>query len=674
MRQMRNTVLYARMSGTLLAVAGVALAFAVAAALLDGAAALEPGTHPLDPLTAEEYTTVVAALTEGGYVDGASLYPLITLEEPPKEEVLRWQPGDPTSRRAFVVVKKGPRTFEAVVDATGGRVFSWREIEGVQPGLLPSVEWSMVQLIVRGDRAWQTAAAERGIEDFRDVVCVPNPVGYYGVALEEGRRLVKVVCYASADTDNHWGRPIEGLIALVDLDARELVRLIDTGAVPLPEGPVDLDGDSVGPLRQPPHAISMVQPRGPSFRVDGRVVNWQKWQFHFRIDPRLGPVVSLVRYDDRGSLRSVLYQGSLSELFIPYMDPDIGWYFRTYLDAGENGVGRLAAVLQPGLDCPGTARFFDATFSGDRGEPYIQENASCLFERYAGDVAWRHTEAATGRSDIRRRTDLVLRSVAAIGNYDYIFDWIFRQDGTIEIAVGASGIAQVKAVASRTIADDDGRDTAYGRLVAEHTVAVNHDHFFSYRLDLDVDDRRNSLMVDRLRPEPVGTDSPRRSIWVVDSQTAATEADARLRIDLERPALWRVVNPDIPGPLGYPASYQLKPKTNAISLLAEDDFPQRRAAFTTAHLWVTPYHPQERYAAGTYPNQSRGGDGLPAWTSADRPIRNTDIVLWYTLGFHHVVRAEDWPVLPTTWHAFELKPFDFFERNPALDLPESAGN
>ena len=67
-----------------------------------------------------------------------------------------------------------------------------------------------------------------------------------------------------------------------------------------------------------------------------------------------------------------------------------------------------------------------------------------------------------------------------------------------------------------------------------------------------------------------------------------------------------------------------------------------------------------------YPNQSKGGDGLPAWTQANRPIKNTDIVLWYTIGLHHMVRAEDWPVLPTVWHEFELRPFDFFERNPAF--------
>ncbi|MBI4502761.1 MAG: tyramine oxidase, partial [Gemmatimonadetes bacterium] len=291
--------------------------------------------------------------------------------------------------------------------------------------------------------------------------------------------------------------------------------------------------------------------------------------------------------------------------------------------------------------------------------------------RYAGDIAWRHYEAVNGQHEVRTRTELVLRSISAVGNYDYVFDWTFRQDGSIAVAVGVTGVSQVKGVAARTIADDaDGAATRYGRLVAPHTVGVNHDHFFCFRLDLDVDGQQNSFLAERLSAKGLGGESPRKSVWVVESRAPEGEQAARLRIDLAQPTMWRVINPTVLGPVGYPVSYQLKPQANILSLLSPDDWPQRRAGFTNFHLWVTPYDAAERYAAGTYPNQSRGDDGLPRWTAANRPIANRDIVLWYTLGVHHVVRAEDWPVMPASWSGFELAPFDFFRRNPALDVPK----
>jgi primary-amine oxidase len=89
-----------------------------------------------------------------------------------------------------------------------------------------------------------------------------------------------------------------------------------------------------------------------------------------------------------------------------------------------------------------------------------------------------------------------------------------------------------------------------------------------------------------------------------------------------------------------------------------------------AHLWVTPYAPEELYAAGTYINQSPGGEGLPKWTKQNRALENQDVVLWYTMGVTHLPRPEDYPVMPVHRAGFKLTPAAFFARNPALDVPK----
>lgn len=636
------------------------------------ASAAESMKRPMDPLTAAEILIAVRTLREHGHTDYDVLFPLITLNEPPKATVLKWKPGIPIRREAFLIAKKERQTFEAVVNLGNRKVVSWKQIEGVQPNILLTQEWSLAERLVKENAEWRGAVRKRGIENIDDVVCMPQTVGYFGDPTDHGRRLVRVVCFNSRGVKNYWGRPIEGVIAVVELNESKVVRVIDLDPIPIPDESVDFHEGAIATPRDPVNAISMSQPKGPSYELKGHRVSWQKWQFHFRVDPRVGPVISLVSYRDAGKLRSVLYQGTLSEMFVPYMDPSAGWYFKTFLDAGEYGIGKLAAPLVKGLDCPLNARYHSATFADDWGTPYRRGRVACLFERRTGDIAWRHYDAVHKTTEVRPRTELVVRFIATLGNYDYILDWVFREDGSIKVSVGATGIDQVKAVESPTAASPHAaRDTAYGRMVAERTVAVNHDHFFSFRLDLDVDGRKNSFVADRLKVKPVHENSPVRSVWVLEGDTVATENAAKMRVSLAKPALWRVVNPGVAGPLGYPVSYQLKPGANAFQLLSPRDFPQKRAGFTEYNLWVTPYDPEQRYAAGTYPNQSRGGDGLPKWTRANRPVENTDIVLWYTLGFHHVVRAEDWPVLPTSSHEFLLRPFDFFAKNPALDIPAS---
>src|SRR5260221_111977 len=209
-------------------------------------------------------------------------------------------------------------------------------------------------------------------------------------------------------------------------------------------------------------------------------------------------------------------------------------------------------------------------------------------------------------------------------------------------------------------------DTAYGDLVAPKLVDVNHDHFLSFRLDTDIDGQANTLVRQRLVRERLPGNVGRRSLWRVVDQPVGVEGP--LAADMHgAPELWRIENPNRTNSLGQHPGYELRPGHSAISMLAADDFPQRRASFSGAPLWVTAYAPDELYAAGLYPNQSRGGGGLPAYVARHRPVANADIVLWYTMGFHHVPRPEDWPVLPTMWHSVALVPYGFFDHNPSVE-------
>lgn len=372
---------------------------------------------------------------------------------------------------------------------------------------------------------------------------------------------------------------------------------------------------------------------------------------------------------------------------MPYMDPSFAWYARNFLDAGEFSFGGLSKPLIPKQDCPEHAIYFDALVAGDRGRPHTVPKTICVFERVTGDMVWRHWDE-DGSSESRAKRDLVVRTAVVIGNYDYVFDWIFQQDGSIRVAVGSTGIAETKMVTPETASmntvpasgthGSNGQEAptatedadAYGHFVDRQIVAVNHDHYFNFRLDLDVDGVANSLLIDRLKTQIFPEGHPRRSVWVREPTLARQEADAQLNISLDRPALWRVISDSQTNHVGYPTSYQFMPGKNTNTLLSPDDYPRRRAGFIDHHLWVTPYRVNERYAAGDYPTLSKPGQGLPAWSSENRSIENTDIVLWHTIGMHHLVRAEDWPVTPMLWHSFELRPFDFFDRNPALDLPK----
>jgi primary-amine oxidase len=396
-------------------------------------------------------------------------------------------------------------------------------------------------------------------------------------------------------------------------------------------------------------------------------VRWDNWSFHVRLDPRLGAVLSLIRYDDHGSARDIAYQISASEMFVPYMDPAPTWSFRGYMDIGEYGFGVLATQLRPGLDCPAGASFLDVTIADTKGAPLGLQGVVCIFERPTADPLWRHDEAVNQTYEARANTELVVRMAPVIGNYDYLVDYVFDRAGDIDVRLGAYGIDESKGVASSTLSDPTaGADTAYGTLVGKRLVAVNHDHYMAFRIDMDVDGTANRFVEDRFVPRRISENGPRRSLWQVESRAMGVEGPVTTPINA---AQFRVESTTRKNAQGYPTGYQLMPGHTDISILAPDDPLQVRAGFSAYTMWSSAYAPHELYAAGPYPNENPDVDGLPKWVSAKRSIDGNDLVLWYTIGFRHVPRAEDWPAMPGLWHGFRLRPFNFFDRSPALDVP-----
>ena len=614
--------------------------------------------HPLDPLSADEITTAVEVLRAAGLADAGTRFPLIDLDEPPKAAVLASQPGQAVPRSAFVVARQNRTVYEGEVDLGTRSVTRWQAIPNVQSSILTE-EWERAQQITTADPGWRAAMQRRGYTSFDDMFCAPLTVGYFTDPAEEGRRLLKVLCYDTAGGHiNVWGRPIEGLYAVVDLDAGKVIRLVDEGVIPVSRDTADFVGTKVAAVAPPA--------KDREFAIEGNSVHWRNWSFHFRMDRRAGPIVSLVRYQDGQRLRMVLYRGSLAEMFVPYMDPDSAWSFRTYMDVGEYGFGLLSSPLAPGIDCPADAAFIDAVLPDDTGAPMVAKSRICVFERDTDDPLWRHTEFSNRSYAGHPATELVLRSIASVGNYDYVIDWVLTEAGVIRIDVGSTGIVQVKGVTARSMADQSApRDTAYGTLVAPNLTAINHDHFLSFRLDVDIDGESNTLVRQLLSPQCISDDGQRRSLWRAVNENVTEEGPLEGESHGD-PEIWRVVNPNSTNALDQHPGYELRPGHSLMSMLAANDFPQRRAGFTAAPLWVTAYDPRELYAAGPYPNQSKGGEGLPSYVARHRAIENADIVLWYTMGFHHVPRPEDWPVMPTLWHSVSLVPNGFFDRNPAL--------
>ena len=617
--------------------------------------------HPLEPLTDDEFRAAARALRDAGHLAGRRIICSTSLHEPDHAALAN---GKSPEREAAVTLidRSTGEVFEAIVAVTRDTVVSWVHVPGVQPGMTMT-EMDEATGTIKCNPEFQAALAKRGLTDMSLVAvdCWPN--GNFGFVEDSTRRLTRALAWVRrGKQDNAYARPIEGVIAVVDLNLMEVVRVEDHGLVPLPDGNANYAAALVPNQRADIKPLEIHQPEGPSFEVEGHLIRWQKWQIRFGFTHREGLILHGVGYEDGGRLRGILHRASLSEMVVPYGDPGPMHNRKNAFDAGEYGLGMCTNSLELGCDCLGEIRYFDGILAAPDGEPYTIKNAVCLHEEDYG-ILWKHVDRDTG-SEVRRSRRLVLSSIATVGNYEYGFFWYFYQDGAIEYEIKLTGILSVGAIAP-------GETRKYGTIVSPGVYAPIHQHFFSVRLDFNLDDGGNSIYEVNTEAEPISDENPFGNAFFAKSTLLGRESQAKRRVNQETARYWRIVNQTSLNRMGQPVSYKLMPMENCLPMNLPGSSLIQRAGFTTNHLWVTPYDRREMHAAGQYPNQHKGGAGLPEWTAADRSIENTDVVVWYTLGHNHVPRPEDWPVMPTYYAGFKLLPVGFFDSNPALDVPPS---
>ncbi|KAK1359666.1 Amine oxidase [Heracleum sosnowskyi] len=610
-------------------------------------------SHPLDPLSVAEISVAVAAVRSAGATpevrDGMRFVEVV-LSEPDKNIValadayffLPFQPSlflrtkgvavipsKLPARRARLVVynKKSNETSIWIVELSEvhaatrgghhrGKVITSQVVRDVQPSM-DAVEYAECEALVKEYSPFREAMKKRGIEDMDLVMVDAWGVGYYSTADAPCRRLAKPLIFCRTESDcpmeNGYARPVEGIYVLVDMQNMVVIEFEDRKLVPLP--PADplrnyTPGETRGGIdRSDVKPLQIVQPEGPSFRVSGHYVEWQKWSLRIGFTPREGLVLHSIAYVDGGrGRRPIAHRLSFVEVVVPYGDPNDPHYRKNAFDAGEDGLGKNAHSLKQGCDCLGYIKYFDAHFTNFTGGVETIENCVCLHEEDHG-ILWKHQDWRTGVAEVRRSRRLTISFICTVANYDYAFYWHFYQDGKIEAEVKLTGILGLGAL-------QPGEFRKYGTIIAPRLYAPFHQHFFVARMAVDCKpgEAFNQVVEVDVVAEEAGKDNVHNNSFYTKETVLRSELQAMRDCNFSSARHWIVRNTRTVNRAGQLTGYKLVPGSNCLPLARSEAKFLRRAAFLKHNLWVTPYTRGEDFPGGEFPEQNpRVGEGLASW-------------------------------------------------------------
>jgi primary-amine oxidase len=679
------------------AICAAALVTLTAAARMASAAPV----HPLEPLGADEIATVAVVLEKSGRFSADANFAWLQLREPDKALVQAFRPGMDFPRLATldVIDYAQKKAFAVVVDVKARQIASVTELGGLQPGLTDR-DTDIATDILDADPRVKSALVARGLKvpgRLSDAAGLQfAPIGHDPALAQQGGRLVRAFFSSDREAMNEFSPFIDGLTAIVDVYARQVIRLDDKPGVPSARVPHDIFDAKLRGAPERAGAAPRARPGPRDFTVERGVVTWRNWQLRYGFNLREGLVLHQVTVDDQGRKRPVLYRGSVSEIVTAYGDASDFWSWLELFDEGVFGLGASAVAVEAGREVPAHALLLDPVLPdpAKSGVAAPMRHRVYVYERDGGNLLYYPQENLTFHA---RATELVIGSIASFGNYAYGVDWVFRQDGSFAVEVTLAGEVLTKFVSARECAvcraaaagpgaDGASRtyaasgDERYGTLVYPGLVAANHQHWFNLRLDFDVDGAANAVMENNLvhgagdAHHATGEAGAEGRGFAASHTVFGRASDVRRDMNDESARTWTVYNPSALGREGRPAGYTIAPMGNAMTI-----FPAARAhdgaSFTFRHLWVTPYRDGQLYAAGAYPNQARPdyADTLDRYAGADA-IYGKDIVVWYSLGMTHFPRVEDYPIMSSDRLSVTFRPDGFFSRNRALPLGKVSGH
>ncbi|RSL79554.1 hypothetical protein CEP51_007259 [Fusarium floridanum] len=638
--------------------------------------------HPLDPATAEEIGRATGMIKK--LFSPVELhFKAAGLDEPPKKELVRYLDAEhkglplpllPRCIFAIWYIKRTPRLFEAVVDVTNGKVVQHQELPRDFHGPVDRTELSEAANVVMAHPDVDKEFARLGL-DKSQIVLDPWDYGVDGTDTQA--RMTQVFLYKKNPKNNdvdssHYSFPLDFMVTvdLCAMEVRKIIRLplgsdesVTQGNVGQPDSdPAEPEYDhrlQKNPPRTTMKPYNVIQPEGASFTMKGHLIEWEKWRFRVGFNWREGITIHDVHFMDR----SAFYRLSLSEMFVPYGDPRSPIYRKGAFDLGNVGAGVTANNLQLGCDCLGVIKYVDGCVVAADGSPAPRPNAICIHEVDQG-IQWKHTNHRTGKAVVVRKRQLVIQQIITVANYEYIFAWIFDQNGEISFETRATGILSTQPI-------DKESKVPWGTRVADGVMAPYHQHLFNVRIDPAIDGHQNSFVYSDSVQMPWDEKLNPLGTGYISKETTVNRAGT-VEDSLADGRVFKIVNPNVENRVSMtPTGYKLVPIRSQMLLAQPGSWHWRRSEFCESPLWVTKYKDRQLFPAGDYTNQSIGGQGIKTWVKDRDYVVNDDIVIWHTFGFTHNPRVEDFPVMPAEIAAFHLKPYNFCEYNPTNDVPPS---